>query len=120
MVRDVLSARFMLIGCLAVVLAVVVTGDFVVDTAFEWVDVAAAVEPDAEPEEPEDSGEHLLMPSPKVEQGGGLTAFQLSPQGQLHVPIVLPCPSRDPRHSDATVIEFDRHPPPCFLLPLRI
>jgi hypothetical protein len=110
----------MLIGWLAVVLAGVITGDFVVDTAFEWPALAAAAETDAESEEPEDSGEHLLVPSPKVEQGNEFTSLHPSADGPADYLPLSPCAFLGTRHSHVSLIEFDSHPPPCFLLPLRI
>jgi hypothetical protein len=120
MTRDALTPRWMLIGWLAVVLAGVVTGDFVVDTAFEWPDVAAEVETDAESEAPEDSGEHLLIPSPKAEQGNDFTALHLSQEGPSSFLTLSPCAPLSARHARSSFLEFDSHPPPCFLLPLRI
>jgi hypothetical protein len=121
MMRDALTPRWMLIGWLAVVLAGVVTGDFVVDTAFECPDIAAEVETDAESEEePEDSGEHLLVPSAKAAQGNELTS--LHPSADAHAGFLTLSPGAffGTRHVHVSLIEFDSHPPPCFLLPLRI
>lgn len=121
MIRDAVTPRWILIGWLAVMLAGVITGDFVVDTAFEWPDVAAAAETDAgSEEEPEDSGEHLLVPSPKAGQGTELTSLHPSADGQAGLLSPSPCAVLGARPSHVSLIEFDSHPPPCFLLPLRI
>jgi hypothetical protein len=121
MVRGALTPRWMLIGWLAVVLAGVVTGDFVVDTAFEWPEIAAMAETNAESSEgPEDGGEHLLVPSSKAEQGNELTFVHPSADAHAGFLTLSPCTFLGTRHFHVSLIEFDSHPPPCFLLPLRI
>ncbi|MGE3154834.1 MAG: hypothetical protein AB7G48_20180 [Nitrospiraceae bacterium] len=120
MTRAALTPRWMLIGWLAVLLAGVVTGDFVVDAAFERPDIAASAEADAESEEPEDSGEHLLVPSPKGETGTEFTSLHSPVDAHAGLLTLSPCTFPGGRDVHVSLIEFDSHPPPCFLLPLRI
>jgi hypothetical protein len=119
MTRDKRTPRFILIGWFAVLLASVVTGDYVVDSAFEWPEVSNTFGTASESEEPEDSGEHLLMPSPRADHGADLASFHVSSEIDITVHLHLP-PSQGARTPNASLIEFNTHPPPCFLLPLRI
>jgi hypothetical protein len=105
------TQRFAWIAWLALTLAVVITGDFVEDLVFEPTGVSdtSGTSPQAE-----DPDEHLLMPSQT-----DLTSFHVLSDIHLIVYVHRP-PPQGVRAPTASLIEFNTHPPPCFLLPLRI
>jgi hypothetical protein len=113
------NPQFVLVTWLAIFLTSVVIGDYVVDLAFEWPEVGHTYATVPEPEEVEDSGEHLLMPSQKVYQGPNLNSFPVSSDADIIVQVHLPC-SSNISTLHASYNDFLRHPPPAFLVPLRI
>jgi hypothetical protein len=119
MIPDRRTPRFIFIGWLAILLAGVVTGDYVVDSAFEWPEAGDTSKAMPEAEGPEDSGEHLLMPSQRAHHEADLASFHVASDMDITAPLHL-APSQGARTPNASLIEFTTHPPPCFLLPLRI
>jgi hypothetical protein len=111
-----MTPRFALIAWLALALVVVITGDFVEDLVFESSDLSDTSGTSPEAEDPD---EHLLMPSQKAHQDADPTFFHVFSNIDLIVHVHRP-PSQGARAPTVSLIEFNTHPPPCFLLPLRI
>jgi hypothetical protein len=82
---------FLVISWLALVLAGVLTGDFVEDLAFEPMELTDTSETVPSSDEPD---EHILMPSPRADSPGDGTVLRLFGPADAHLrclePFVVP------------------------------
>jgi hypothetical protein len=117
MTRRHSTPQFLVMTWLALLLIGVITGDFVEDLAFEPAELSDSAGTVPTSEEPD---EHVLMPSQRADQGAGFTFLHVSSPAEGVIQVLPPCTSHITRSFSASLIEFNTHPPPCFLLPLRI
>jgi hypothetical protein len=109
-------SHFLMVGWLAILLAGIITADVVVDVAFESPEIS-----DGGPvsEEPDNSAEHVLMPSQRGDHLGDFTPHQLiapiaaSIQLQPHLVYATGWPP-------AYFSDYSSPRGPSFLLALRI
>ena len=121
MARFKTAPLFLTVTWLAIVLAGVISGDLVVDLSFESSALSDVSGAEPISEEPDNSAEHVLMPSPAGDSSAGATPLQLI--SQFDATGISPKPSSlsyvfgrsFPASSYAS-----RFRPPSFLLALRI
>lgn len=121
MARFKTAPLFLTVTWLAIVLAGVISGDLVVDLSFESSALSDVSGAEPISEEPDNSAEHVLMPSPAGDSSAGATPLQLITQ--FDATGISPKPSSlsyvsgrsFPASSYAS-----RFRPPSFLLALRI
>ncbi len=112
---------FLTITWLAIVLAGVISGDLVVDLSFESSPLSGVSGAEPISEEPDNSAEHVLMPSPAGDSSAGATPLQLI--SQFDATVIPPEPSSLSYVSGMSVPASSyasRSRPPSFLLALRI
>ena len=105
---------------LALLLTGVVSGDLVVDMVFESPEVSDTSESGPISEEPDDSAEHLLMPSQRIAHVADFTLLHsFSHVGTGTCPL-QPGPSHVTERPRSCLSEFSSTRGPSFLLALRI
>ncbi|MDP9132879.1 MAG: hypothetical protein M3M98_07085 [Nitrospirota bacterium] len=67
-----MAQRTGMIAWLTLAISLVITGDLVMDLAFEGPDLSTSADASSIPEEPENAAEHILMPSQKTEAPSGI------------------------------------------------
>jgi hypothetical protein len=102
---------------LALMLAVVITGDFVEDLVFEPMDFSDTSGMVPLSEEPD---EHVLMPSPKADPPGDGRGLQLSTPADAHLRCLEPFIVRDTESARPYFEETCKPRPPSSVQVLRI
>lgn len=120
MARMKSATQFLMMGWLAIFLACMVSADLVVDMGFESIYLNGDSGAAPVSEEADNSAEHVLLPSIKVDHAGNFISYpSVSPVETTF--LLVP-------HHLFEILEYSRHPinklasarGPSFLLPLRI
>ena len=116
-----ISRSVAVIAWVTLAASLVITGDLVIDLAFEEAEILTSADASAGPEEPDNAAEHILMPSQKADNLATSRQFVMAAPLQVELisnsapPLLIrirranPIHERPPRSSPV--------PPP---LPLRI
>ncbi len=108
------------IAWLTLVVSLVITGDLVLDLAFEGPDLSASVEGIPLPEEPDNPAEHILMASQKADSPAGI-AWPAWAWAAFETLLISAClPSLPSKRAGPDHERPPRNSPVPLLLPLRI
>ncbi|WHZ24522.1 MAG: hypothetical protein OJF47_003634 [Nitrospira sp.] len=109
-----------MIAWLTLVVSLVITGDLVMDLAFEEAILDTAADTSSIPEELDNAAEHILMPSQKADRSIAL-AWLIGTSAAVHAVLIATClPSATTDRAGPTHERPPRSSPLPLLLPLRI
>lgn len=115
-----MAQRTGVIAWMTLVVSLVITGDLVVDLAFEEPDLSTSAEGASIPEAPDNAAEHVLMPSQKADSPTG-SAWLAEVWVGFAVILISAClPSLPSKRAGPTHERPPRSSSVPLLLPLRI
>lgn len=114
------ASQFLIVGWLAILLAGVITGDLVVDLAFEFPEFSNSTGAGPVSEEPDNSAEHVLMPSQRDDNPVGVTPVHVIAPVAASILPLEPHLSHVKGWPPSYFSEFSNPRGPSFLLALRI
>lgn len=115
-----MAQRSGVIAWLTLVVSLMITGDLVMDLAFEEPDLSTSADASPIPEEPDNAAEHILMPSQKADRSAEI-AWLAGMSAAFEATLIFTCiPSLVIARVGPTHKRPPRSSPVPLLLPLRI